>query len=1052
MAIKGDLTSIELAQVFQMMSLNQKEGCLVIDVGGRETRSVLFGRRGLTMLPILDLNDDELLDYIVKRRNIADGDLDAARQMYERPGQRLVDAFRDYGLIDHEWVLDVVRERIQAQLLDLFFITNARFEFEEGATEKFLGGLDPAERDHFFFSVEEVIMEGSQRLDEWEAIRDAIPRDDEIYYQVYLPETVGDDGMPPERYEALMALDGSRDVAEVVEFTGLGSYRVCSHLAELLREGYIEPLSPDQLRELANGHLQAGHLDDAHRLFRRLLEHEPSDVEALLRTALILERLDEPLQAVDQYRKLAEHYLKEASIAQSCEYLQTCLRLIPTDIDTLGRLIGLHLRYGESHDLQSVEVVEQSRLLVQIYAEIRQSDKAVDLLQRLIRSRIDVERNRTQLIELLLAAERHQEAVAELEEIGKRRLRDGNRPAATKIYRQVLALAPDRKDVSRILDEIDQERQDKRRRRRRRNGVVRSSAYLCVFAGAYVYYDRIASRELAELDVRPLIQEKHYDAAQRRLQEFVDRFPFSRSAQSARARIAGIAKQANDYESALERHAEARKGEIRQNLEKAAALFEEAQQAIAIKDLPRALELLERVDDLSEGSERWRTQFNLERNLGDVREHVRTFDALVDRAEAAHAAGRVDDAFAIYRELVEERPEEVRQRGVLAPVRFVTDPPGARLFVDEEPIDAPTPTTVAIPIGRTTSITVTAPGRSPKTVRIRATDAPMQRIVLAKSATARIEAGQRLGSAPDIHGDRGVIGGRDGRLVCVDLRAHTVLWRKRFTGLNDNATAPCQSADAVFTGSVETGLFRLDPVDGEQQWRVLAKEDEHFSWRPLLRGPLVIAAGARGAVVGVIAETGAPVWRASHGPFSTHPVASDRRVFIGRPSGDLIAIDPTSGELVGVQDTDGIPVGMPVIADDALVVVTRTGAVHVFDVDTFEPRWRARAGGATRAAPVVADGSVYVTLGDGAIVRLRLSDGARLAESTGNGTPLAGGAVIGPDGLYVGGEDGVVRMFDGTSLEELWATDLGEPIRGGLVRWGDAIVVTTTAGRIYLFE
>jgi len=123
MAIKGDLCSMDLTQVFQMLSLNQKEGRLVIDLEENRNLSVLFCRHGITLLPICDLNDEEILYYVIKRRNIAGGNLIEARKKYERPDKPLLEALKEVGLIKRSWLLPMLRERIQSQILDLFFMT-----------------------------------------------------------------------------------------------------------------------------------------------------------------------------------------------------------------------------------------------------------------------------------------------------------------------------------------------------------------------------------------------------------------------------------------------------------------------------------------------------------------------------------------------------------------------------------------------------------------------------------------------------------------------------------------------------------------------------------------------------------------------------------------------------------------------------------------------------------------------------------------------------------------------------------------------------------------
>ena len=48
MALKGDLASVDLAQVFQMLAMNQKVGLLMIQAP-RAWRALFFNQRGVTL-------------------------------------------------------------------------------------------------------------------------------------------------------------------------------------------------------------------------------------------------------------------------------------------------------------------------------------------------------------------------------------------------------------------------------------------------------------------------------------------------------------------------------------------------------------------------------------------------------------------------------------------------------------------------------------------------------------------------------------------------------------------------------------------------------------------------------------------------------------------------------------------------------------------------------------------------------------------------------------------------------------------------------------------
>jgi hypothetical protein len=60
MALKGDLASVDLAQVFQMLAMNQKMGLLLIQAP-RTWRALYFEPRGVTLY----YNEHTLLDKVL---------------------------------------------------------------------------------------------------------------------------------------------------------------------------------------------------------------------------------------------------------------------------------------------------------------------------------------------------------------------------------------------------------------------------------------------------------------------------------------------------------------------------------------------------------------------------------------------------------------------------------------------------------------------------------------------------------------------------------------------------------------------------------------------------------------------------------------------------------------------------------------------------------------------------------------------------------------------------------------------------------------------------
>ena len=1051
MAIKGDLCSMDLTQVFQMLSLNQKEGRLVIDLEENRNLSVLFCRHGITLLPICDLNDEEILYYVIKRRNIAGGNLIEARKKYERPDKPLLEALKEVGLIKRSWLLPMLRERIQSQILDLFFMTSGKFEFREEPANKFLTGLDEDEIDAFLFQVGELIMEGSKRLDEWTAIREVVPSTDEVFYAIKTPDEKSLSGMPVEMTEVLMALNGVRSVKEVERITGLGTYTVCGYILDLLKNGHIAPVESQTLVNTAHSLFQSGRMEDALRLFHRLLALTNGDPDIHLKIALIYERMGEYLSAANHYKSLAEFHLSQGDVGQSYEYYQTALSLIPTDIDVLGRLIGLFLRYGERHQLETFDVVEGSRVLVQVYLEMEEVEKAMDLLHRLIKVSIDVHHNRNVLIQLYLRHGLSDEAVKELDKIGKVMLEEGNKADAVKIYRQILKLDPGRQDVASILDDIDEDRMQARIRKRRRLGLVRSSLYVSAFIGCFFYYGSMARRELRSIDVQHLTVNHDYDSARRLLQEFIDRFPFSTAAMDARTMLEAIKGQEQAYVKKLDIEEVKRANEEKKNLKVAKEAFRKARESLEKNDLVSALEHLQRANQFSIGHDEWRKSVDLERNLNQVNDYHAYAMDLKREAEAFLKAGKYQQSYDSFVRLYRKYPNSSSARNLRAPVLLESEPAGAIVKLDGRELNGLTPMIVQLPMDQITELSFIKEGYQPVNLSVRGDMQAGHMANLPRMADFVIETKVGLRSAPCIFENFFVVGGRGGRVLAVDLKRETVSWEEKFSGLNENTASPIMTSKGIFTGSVDPGLFRLDWKDGQKIWRL--KTESFFPSRPVVVNDTVIAGDTEGTLWCIWTEKGNESWhRETGGAIRASPVHIDGVVFVGNENGHLLAYNAVDGKEVARAKLKGGIIVPPVISGDLLVVVTEAGMLYVLNRNTFQVKWTTVVDGLIRT-PLVVDGErVYVTITDGRLVRFSLLNGKQDEERFQVECNLLGSPLVRPDGVYLGAMDGRFYVLERQSLRVRWSVEIGEAIQSSVVEWKGLVIVTTGNGEIRGFS
>lgn len=312
MAIKGSLKEASLPDVLQLLSLGQKTGCL--SIADRSNFGYIYFDRGRISYASIVNRRDRLGDILVKNGRIAQEHLDAAidRQSKERDkklGQILV----SQEVISQNDLERYMRVQIEESVYYLFTWTQGTFNFE--------ADIRP-ERQDFLVSInpESLLLEGARRVDEWSLIEKKIPSFDLIFIVDRDRLAISESTLTPEQQALLALLDGSRDVNQVVEDSGLGEFEIGKALYGLITAGFLHragrtassgevQVTDARIEEHSNlgiAFYKTGMLDEAAREFRRVAELRPADANAHFFLGLVALRQARWRDAMDALRLAAE--------------------------------------------------------------------------------------------------------------------------------------------------------------------------------------------------------------------------------------------------------------------------------------------------------------------------------------------------------------------------------------------------------------------------------------------------------------------------------------------------------------------------------------------------------------------------------------------------------------------------------------------------------------------------------------------------------------------------------------------------------------------------
>jgi Lar family restriction alleviation protein len=158
MDFKGNLKSMGIATLLQILSLENKSGILLFNRG--PLKNAICFRNG----QIVAASGNEwkrLGEMILSAGLIPAEKLEDAIETAKRSGKRLGEVLLDLGYIGHNTLRELVRLQIREAVLDLFLWREGQFEYQDCEVDIDQRGIGET-------NIMELILEGVKRLDESE--------------------------------------------------------------------------------------------------------------------------------------------------------------------------------------------------------------------------------------------------------------------------------------------------------------------------------------------------------------------------------------------------------------------------------------------------------------------------------------------------------------------------------------------------------------------------------------------------------------------------------------------------------------------------------------------------------------------------------------------------------------------------------------------------------------------------------------------------------------------------------------------------------------------
>src|ERR687893_631605 len=296
MAIKGSLKEASLPDVIQLLFLGRRTGCLAL--ADQHNFGTIYLDEGQIVYAGIVNRRDRLGDILLRKGRISAEQLERAIQAQDGDRQhKLGEILVGLGVLSRAELEEYMRLQIEEAVYYLFTRTSGTFNFE--------AGVKP-EREDFLvrISPEALLLEGARRVDEWSLIEKKIPSFDLIFSvdQQHIAQSAPT--LSTEQQRLLSLIDGTRDVRQLIDESGMVEFEVGKALFGLITAGFAHRVG--EHRNLGIAFYKAGMLEEALREFRRVLDLRPSDSSAPLFLGLIAIRQARWEDAAEALRRAAD--------------------------------------------------------------------------------------------------------------------------------------------------------------------------------------------------------------------------------------------------------------------------------------------------------------------------------------------------------------------------------------------------------------------------------------------------------------------------------------------------------------------------------------------------------------------------------------------------------------------------------------------------------------------------------------------------------------------------------------------------------------------------
>lgn len=467
MAFEGDLSNLQLGDIFQTLAMTRQTGTFV--VRGHEERRIAFSEKGIALLSARPSLGRWVGRHLFGTGRIEEPALvEALEAVRRRPDEFVGDALLAAEACTEDDLRRSKRYVAAEEIYELFGWSDGHFEFLAGEHES--GGAFA----DVWFDVGSIAMEAARRLDERRLLDSEVP---EQALLIPASELVPEDLSEDER-AVLASLDGTRTLERLAEDHHLGAFDILRAVHGLLRRGLVRAAELHEIVDRAAAAAEAKRYDKAARLYEVACGMAPHDQSLRENVAAALTKAGEKRAAAVHLIHAGYVRIAEEDHVGAQDVFKRALRLDNGNPDAHAGLMRAHLSLGEV-----AKGIAAARAAASRWVSLGDHRAAISVARDgLDHSPGDVPL-RMALANAQIGFGDQVGALATLDELATLlENTGGDQRKRLEVYRSILQLDPERREIARKIEILQEADRARRKRVARLAGIAAGALLLAGLA------------------------------------------------------------------------------------------------------------------------------------------------------------------------------------------------------------------------------------------------------------------------------------------------------------------------------------------------------------------------------------------------------------------------------------------------------------------------------------------------------------------------------------------------------------------------------------------